>query len=84
MISLGKILFTIAAIIGVWATFRALVRWKSGERRPTPAQRAAEAARETVRSRTAPLTDLVKCPRCGAYHESATPCSCQANDGPRA
>lgn len=83
MISLGKVLFTIAAIIGVFATLRAFSRWKGGDRRPTPAQRAAQAARDTVRSRTKPATDLVKCPTCGAYHDSGSPCSCQGSTTPR-
>ncbi|MBE1236703.1 hypothetical protein IHV25_03425 [Phaeovibrio sulfidiphilus] len=72
-----KILFTLAAIIGVWVVFRAASRMARGERRTTPAEEAARAARAATEARAGKSVDLVKCPSCGAYHDSGTPCACR-------
>ncbi|WP_041797141.1 hypothetical protein [Pararhodospirillum photometricum] len=81
MISLAKILFTLAAVIGVWTVFRLVRRWASGQPRVTPAERGAQAARDSVEGRwtdpaRTPELDLVRCPACGSYGPRGQACPC--------
>lgn len=52
--SLGQILFTLAAVYGVWTFFGILKRRAQGRPRSSPADAAARAARDAVRARVGP------------------------------
>lgn len=86
-LSLGKILFTLVVIYGVWMVFQILQRRALGKSRASPAARAAQAAQDTVRGRMGARQedpaelDLVPCPACGAYLPRGTPCSCGGKGG---
>lgn len=73
MISILKILFTVAVIIVVYLGFK--YRWRLSDM-----SRAATGGKVRPRSRPAPpivAQDLVPCPKCGAYVAAGTKCSCE-------
>jgi hypothetical protein len=89
-ISLGKLIFTVVVVVGVWTLFKAIAR-RNGKTRVNPAQRAARMAEETVRNRMAgrggqgekdrgrgsgDAMDLVRCPSCGAFTAEGSACQC--------
>lgn len=80
MISILKILFTIAVIVVVYLGFkyrwrltdmgRAAVRMTGGATQPPPGRAGPPPGPPVVR-------DLVPCPKCGAYVAQGTTCSCE-------
>ncbi|GEO82393.1 hypothetical protein [Pararhodospirillum oryzae] len=84
MISLAKILFTLAAVFGVWSLFSLIRKGLSGGTRLSAAQRAAEAARRATEARMAGReaapppaeVELVRCTRCGTFVPRGQSCPC--------
>ncbi|WP_413206372.1 hypothetical protein [Rhodospirillum sp. A1_3_36] len=84
-ISLGKLIFTVVVVVGVWTLFKAIAR-RNGKTRVNPAQRAARMAEDTVRNRMGDrgdkgrsggdAMDLVRCPSCGAFTAEGSTCQC--------
>ncbi|MCF8481618.1 MAG: hypothetical protein K9H25_14395 [Rhodospirillum sp.] len=83
-ISLGKLIFTLVVVVGVWTLFKAIAR-RGGKTHVSPAQRAARKAEETVRARMGgrggdrgggEAMDLVRCPSCGAFTAEGSTCQC--------
>ena len=79
-----KILLTGAVIALVWFVVRT-------RGRINPLKAAAAAVRRTAKDQTtapsgrksggpvAPVEDLVKCPKCGAYGPKGRPCACEVS-----
>ena len=84
--SITKLLFTIAAVVGVWYVFkwagRMQVRQQEGAReriRTEKAQGDADAAR---RQRADAAEDMIKCPTCGEYLAASATRNCGKADCP--
>ncbi|KAA5606644.1 hypothetical protein F1188_04720 [Roseospira marina] len=88
--SLSKVLFTVLVVVVVWGAFKYYSRAMSGGSpgdRPSLREKVERAAQDAVRKRmgeqdaraasSAQATeDLVRCPKCGAYHPAGIPCDC--------
>ncbi|MGB0697152.1 MAG: hypothetical protein ACPGOY_15975 [Rhodospirillaceae bacterium] len=85
-LSLGKILFTVAVIIGVWVLFRVMGRTN---RKSTVEDAARKAVEEALRRQghapnpgpqadpvQAKSEDLVRCSGCGSYGVAGSTCGC--------
>lgn len=75
MLSLVKILFTVAVIYLVWAGFKYRRRVAEVSKRVMEEKARAEGA---ARGPGTPVAqDLVPCPRCGSYIAAGTRCACE-------
>ena len=76
MISILKVLFTLAVILVVYLGFK--YRWRLNDMTRAAARMAGVDAKAPP-GRTGPpaVQDLVPCRKCGAYGAAGTPCSCE-------
>lgn len=76
MISLAKIVFTVAVIYVVWYFFKYRARIAAAHK-AMMAERARAAAEAAARKPGTPLAqDLVPCPKCGSYIAAGSACDC--------
>ncbi len=79
MLSLVKILFTVAVVYLVWVGFKYRRRISEISKHVMEEKaRAARAAETAARKPGTPVAqDLVPCPRCGSYIAAGTRCACE-------
>ena len=77
MISILKILFTIAVIVVVFLGFK--YRWRLSDMTRAAARMAGVDPGKAPQGRAGPpaVQDLVPCRKCGAYVAAGTRCSCE-------
>ena len=77
MISVLKILFTIAVILVVYLGFK--YRWRLNDMTRAAARMAGVDPGRAPQTRRGPpaVQDLVPCRKCGAYVAAGVPCSCE-------
>ncbi len=75
MISILKILFTLAVIGVVYLGFK--YRWRLNDMTRAAARMAGAGKAAPGRSGPPVVQDLVPCRKCGAYVASGTVCSCE-------
>lgn len=84
--SLGKLLFTLAAIVVVWMAFKHAGRLLGESRRDGPSvsgrqRRQPSATKSSAPREDSPATvDLVPCPECGSYIVRGGTCNCGYED----
>ncbi len=74
MISIVKILFTLAVIVVVYLGFK--YRWRLTDMGRALSGRPVKPA-STPKSGLPAAQDLVQCPKCRAYVAAGHPCSCE-------
>ncbi|MBY0510839.1 MAG: hypothetical protein K2P94_11925 [Rhodospirillaceae bacterium] len=78
MISLLKIIFTIAVVYGVWFAFKYRARIVAAHKVVMDEKKRAATAEAASRTPGTPLAqDLAPCPKCGSYIAAGTRCSCE-------
>lgn len=82
MLSLVKIIFTVAVIYAVWFIFKYRRRIAAAHKHVMDEKAKAAAAAAAARTPSVPANtkiaqDLVACPKCGSYIAAGTTCSCQ-------
>lgn len=80
MISLVKIIFTVAVIYAVWFVFKYRNRIAAAHRtvmEEKARERARTAETATRKPGTPVAQDLLPCPKCGSYIPAGTRCSCE-------
>ncbi len=84
--SLTKLVFTIAAVVGVWYVFkwagRIQVRQQEEARERIRREKATGDAEAARRQRAAAAEDMIKCPTCGEYVAASAARSCGKADCP--
>jgi hypothetical protein len=76
MISLLKVVFTIAVIVVVYLGFK--YRWRVNDMRRAAARIVGRLDRSSPGPSGPPaVQDLVPCKKCGAYVAAGSPCSCE-------
>jgi len=78
MLSLFKILLTVAVIYAVWFGFKYRRRIGGVHKRVADESAREEDAANAARKPGEPVAqDLVPCPKCGSYIPAGTACSCE-------
>jgi len=84
--SITKLLFTIAAVVGVWYVFkwagRMQVRQQEQTRDKIRREQAKTEADETRRQRADAAEDMIKCPTCEEFIPSSATRNCGKADCP--
>lgn len=76
MISLVKIVFTVAVVYAVWFIFKYRARIAAAHKAVREGK--AQAAKGAARPPGTPVAqDLLPCPKCGSYIAQGTQCSCE-------
>jgi hypothetical protein len=78
MISLVKILFTVAVVYAVWFIFKYRARIAAAHKAVMEGRARAGKGDAAARPPSTPLAqDLLPCPKCGSYIAQGTQCSCE-------
>jgi hypothetical protein len=77
MLSLVKILFTVAVIYAVWFAFKYRRRISAAHKRMMEDKAKAAADTAARKPGTPVAQDLLPCPKCGAYVATGVRCSCE-------
>jgi len=77
MLSLVKILFTVAVIYAVWFAFKYRRRISAAHKRMMEDKAKAAADTAARKPGTPVAQDLLPCPKCGAYVATGVCCSCE-------